>query len=249
MRRALKIEYEGSGILSYSVSIFFRSKSLGTLHNKGWGRFYRLVDVSGHWSDLIAIDGRELWRLTCFHVDPETEMDSLDVEALLIRAAGSAFPHEVLSVLPWKRRELVATSYGRGRVFIAGDAAHQMSPTGGIGMNTGIGDAVDIGWKLAAVLQGWGGSHLLESYEIERKPVAVSSVTVSSETYVHERRFQPIQRLRKTPQKVNGRAGNSPKLCAADAGKVTNGFTRASNSATAMRARRSFGLTKQKRRR
>jgi 2-polyprenyl-6-methoxyphenol hydroxylase-like FAD-dependent oxidoreductase len=186
VRKALKIEYEGSGILSYSVSIFFRSKSLGTLHNKGWGRFYRLVDASGHWSDLIAIDGQELWRLTCFHIDPEKDLGSLDVEALLIRAAGTAFSYEVLSVLPWKRRELVATTYGRGRVLIAGDAAHQMSPTGGIGMNTGIGDAVDIGWKLAAVLQGWGGPYLLESYEIERKPVAVSSVNVSSETYVHE---------------------------------------------------------------
>ena len=186
VRKALKIEYEGSGLLSYSVSIFFRSKSLGTLHNKGWGRFYRLVDACGHWSDLIAIDGQELWRLTCFHVDPEKEMGSLDVEALMIRAAGAAFSYEVLSVLPWKRRELVATSYGRGRVLIAGDAAHQMSPTGGIGMNTGIGDAVDIVWKLAAVLRGWGGPHLLESYEIERKPVAVSSVSVSSETYVHE---------------------------------------------------------------
>ena len=61
-----------------------------------------------------------------------------------------------------------------------------MSPTGGLGMNTGIGDAVDLGWKLAAVLQGWGGPHLLESYEIERKPVAFSSVTASSETYLHE---------------------------------------------------------------
>jgi 2-polyprenyl-6-methoxyphenol hydroxylase-like FAD-dependent oxidoreductase len=187
VRRALNTEYEGSGILSYSISIFFRSRALGTLHNKGWGRFYRLVDASGHWSDLIAIDGKELWRLTCFHVDPETDINSFDVEGSLIRAAGTTFPHEVLSVLPWKRRELVASSYGRGGVFIAGDAAHQMSPTGGLGMNTGIGDAVDLGWKLAAVLQGWGGGpDLLESYEIERKPVAFSSVTASSETYLHE---------------------------------------------------------------
>jgi 2-polyprenyl-6-methoxyphenol hydroxylase-like FAD-dependent oxidoreductase len=186
VRKALNTEYEGSGILSYSVSIFFRSESLGILHNKGWGRFYRLMDASGHWSDLIAIDGRELWRLTCFHVDPAMDINSFDVEGSLLRAAGTAFPHEVLSVLPWKRRELVARSYGRGRVFIAGDAAHQMSPTGGLGMNTGIGDAVDIGWKLGAMLQDWGGPHLLASYEIERRPVAVSSVTVSSETYVHE---------------------------------------------------------------
>jgi 2-polyprenyl-6-methoxyphenol hydroxylase-like FAD-dependent oxidoreductase len=186
VRKALGTEYEGSGMLSYSVSIFFRSRALGELHDKGWGRFYRLVDGTGHWSDLIAIDGRELWRLTLFHLDPETDMNSFDAAAALQRAAGTAFSHEILSVLPWKRRELVAKSYGRGRVFIAGDSAHQMSPTGGLGMNTGIGDAVDLGWKLAAVLQGWGGAQLLPSYEIERKPVAISSVAASSETYVHE---------------------------------------------------------------
>jgi 2-polyprenyl-6-methoxyphenol hydroxylase-like FAD-dependent oxidoreductase len=186
VRKALHTEYEGSGILSYSLSIFFRSKALAALHDKGWGRFYRLVDDSGHWSDLIAIDGRELWRLTLFHLDPETDTDSFDVDGALIHAAGKPFSYEVLSVLPWKRRELVAKSYGRQRVFIAGDAAHQMSPTGGLGMNTGIGDAVDLGWKLAAMLQCWGGPRLLDSYEVERKPVAVSSVAASSETYVHE---------------------------------------------------------------
>ncbi|HEX2929798.1 MAG TPA: FAD-dependent monooxygenase, partial [Candidatus Binatia bacterium] len=69
---------------------------------------------------------------------------------------------------------------------IAGDAAHQMSPTGGLGMNTGIGDAVDLGWKLAAILQGWGGAHLLESYEVERKPVATASVLASSDTFQYE---------------------------------------------------------------
>jgi 2-polyprenyl-6-methoxyphenol hydroxylase-like FAD-dependent oxidoreductase len=186
VRKALGVEYEGSGLLSYSVSIFFRSQTLASLHDKGWGRFYRLVDAAGHWSDLVAIDGRELWRLTLFQLEPDSEMSALDVEESLLRAAGRPFTHEILSVLPWKRRELVAKHYGRGRVYIAGDAAHQMSPTGGLGMNTGIGDAVDIGWKLAALLQGWGGPQLLDSYEVERKPVAVSSVTASSQTYLHE---------------------------------------------------------------
>jgi 2-polyprenyl-6-methoxyphenol hydroxylase-like FAD-dependent oxidoreductase len=186
VRKTLKTEYEGSGVLSYSVSIFFKSKALGTLHDKGWGRFYRLVDATGHWSDLIAIDGRELWRLTHFHLDPDIEMSSLLVENSLRRMAGTSFPHEIISVLPWKRRELVAKSYSHGRVFIAGDAAHQMSPTGGLGMNTGIGDAVDLGWKLAAIIAGWGGARLLDSYQIERKPVAVASVMASSETYLHE---------------------------------------------------------------
>ena len=186
VRKALNTEYEGSGLLSYSLSIFFRSKSLGGLHDKGWGRFYRLVDGSGHWSDLVAIDGRELWRLTLFQLDPDTDANSFDVAGALIRAAGKPFSYEVLSVLPWKRRELVAKSYGGGKVFIAGDAAHQMSPTGGLGMNTGIGDAVDLGWKLAAMVQGWGGAHLLESYELERKPVATASVLASSDTFQYE---------------------------------------------------------------
>jgi hypothetical protein len=71
---------------------------------------------------------------------------------------------------------VLAASYGRGRVFLAGDAVHQVSPTGALGMNTGIGDAVDLGWKLAAVLQGWGGARLLASYDAERRPVGGRAV-------------------------------------------------------------------------
>ena len=80
----------------------------------------------------------------------------------------------------WVRRELVADSYGTARVFIAGDAAHLMSPTGGFGMNTGIGDAVDLGWKLEAVLRGWGGDALLRSYDAERRPVGLRNVAEAS---------------------------------------------------------------------
>jgi FAD binding domain len=78
--------------------------------------------------------------------------------------------------MPWVRRELVADSYGKGRVFLAGDSVHMMSPTGGFGMNTGIADAVDLSWKLAAALEGWGGPGLLASYEIERRPVGLRNV-------------------------------------------------------------------------
>ena len=79
-----------------------------------------------------------------------------DIRAALKRAMGRDFDYEILSVMRWVRRELVADRYGTDRVFIAGDAAHLMSPTGGFGMNTGIGDAVDLGWKLEAVHQGLG---------------------------------------------------------------------------------------------
>jgi FAD binding domain len=78
------------------------------------------------------------------------------------------------------RRELTADRYGVGRGFILGDAAHMMSPTGGFGMNTGVGDAVDLSWKLAAVLEGWGGPTLLDSYDTERRPVGARNVAEAS---------------------------------------------------------------------
>jgi hypothetical protein len=104
-----------------------------------------------------------------------------DIRSALRRAVRRDFDYEILSVMRWVRRELVADRYGAGRVFISGDAAHLMSPTGALGMNTGIQDAADLGWKLEAVLRGWGGAELLRSYENERRPVALRNVAASTE--------------------------------------------------------------------
>ena len=93
---------------------------------------------------------------------------------------GKDFDFEILSIVPWVRREMVADSYGTKRVFLTGDAAHLNSPTGAFGMNTGMQDSVDLGWKLAAMVQGWGGDRLLASYEIERRPVALRNVEEAS---------------------------------------------------------------------
>jgi hypothetical protein len=111
--------------------------------------------------------------------------------------------------MPWVRRELVADRYGKGRVFIAGDAAHLTSPTGGFGMNMGIQDAVDLSWKLEAMLRGWGGPHLLGSYEIERRPVAIRNVREASGNL--KRMLQP--RAAKPPPEafVPGAAGDKPR--------------------------------------
>jgi len=84
-------------------------------------------------------------------------------------------------VRPWTGHCVVAERYQDGRVFLAGDAAHLNWPAGGFGMNTGVGDAVDIGWKLAAALQGWGGPKLLDSYTLERKPIAMINVNEAAE--------------------------------------------------------------------
>ncbi len=179
VREALGIALDGLGVMAISVNIFFRSAALATLHDKGWARFYRLIDDSGCWSELIPIDGKELWRLTVF----DEPLSNADPQELLAKLAGGDFPHEILSVSRWERRDFVAQSFGRGRALIAGDAAHECSPTGGIGMHTGLEEAVNLAWKLAALIEGWGGPQLLPSYEIERLPVARRNVELATRTF------------------------------------------------------------------
>ena len=87
--------------------------------------------------------------------------------------------YEMLSCAPWRQNLLLADHYGHGRVFLAGDAVHLVIPTGGLGMNSGVGDAVDLSWKLAATLKGWGGPALLASYEIERRQIGACNVEAS----------------------------------------------------------------------
>jgi hypothetical protein len=112
-----------------------------------------------------------------------------------LRAAlGDKIPFELLAVRPWTGHCVVAERYQQGRVFLAGDAAHLNWPAGGFGMNTGVGDAVDLGWKLAAVLQGWGGKRLLDSYTLERKPIAMINVNEAAEmraSFDHQTPFSP----------------------------------------------------------
>jgi hypothetical protein len=104
------------------------------------------------------------------------EVGESDPLALIRGLVGAEIDAEVLGTDPWTARMLLADRYRGGRVFLAGDAAHLNPPWGGHGFNTGIGDAVNIGWKLAAVLKGWGGERLLESYEAERRPVAERTI-------------------------------------------------------------------------
>jgi 2-polyprenyl-6-methoxyphenol hydroxylase-like FAD-dependent oxidoreductase len=178
---ALGITYSGAGVLTYTTNVIFRTPNLNALHDKAPGYRYIFIDETGTFGTLVAINGRDLWRMSI--VGSATEQHSYDEEAVrrfAFRCMGRPFELEVLSIVPWTRSELVADSYGNGRVFIAGDAAHVMSPTGGFGMNTGIGDAVDLSWKLAAALGGWAGPELLASYDAERRPVAERNVREAS---------------------------------------------------------------------
>jgi hypothetical protein len=112
------------------------------------------------------------------------DLDTFDPAWWVSRALGRTdVDFEIVAVLPWRRREQTAARFGAGRIVLAGDAAHAMSPTGGMGMNTGVGDAVDLGWKLAAMIAGWGGPRLIDSYEIERKPVAIRNAASSTDNF------------------------------------------------------------------
>ncbi|MGE5537263.1 MAG: FAD-dependent monooxygenase [Gemmatimonas sp.] len=188
VRDALGSTLDGLGVVARSVNVFFRSPELSSLHDKGWARFYRLIDGSGCWSELIPIDGRDLWRLTVFD-EPGAPVAADDY---LTRMLGATFPHEILSVMRWERRDYVAGRYGSGRVFIAGDAAHQCSPTGGLGMHTGIEEAVNLAWKLAAMPGGWGGPALLDSYAAERRPIAVRNVALATRAFRSIRDIPPL---------------------------------------------------------
>jgi hypothetical protein len=102
--------------------------------------------------------------------------------------------YQMLYVGQWRQNLLLAERYQEGRVFLAGDAVHLVIPTGGLGMNTGVGDAIDLSWKLAATLQGWGGPGLLASYEIERRQVGERNVAASRFATVGRRKWRAAYR-------------------------------------------------------
>ncbi len=184
IRKALGIAMEGNPALTHSVGIYFRSPELYRAHDKGDTQRFIFIGPQGTWGNLTTIDGRALWRLTILGGKDGPAQDKLDIDAALLHMAGAPFPYQVISVLPWRRSHLVASRYSSGqRTFLAGDAVHTMSPTGGHGMNTGLGDIVDLGWKLAAKLEGWGGAHLLESYDLERRPVGHRNVNAATKAF------------------------------------------------------------------
>ena len=184
VRNSLGIEMQGNPKLSYSISILVRLPGLLNLIDKGQAERYIFVGPEGTWGNWTVINGTDLWRMTILGTEEKLNLKTFNAEQWIQRGLGREDIHfEVLSILPWRRSELIAESYGRKRVILAGDAAHTMSPTGGMGMNTGMGDAFDLGWKLDAVLKGWGGPKMLDSYEVERRPVAIRNAKFSTHNW------------------------------------------------------------------
>jgi 2-polyprenyl-6-methoxyphenol hydroxylase-like FAD-dependent oxidoreductase len=180
VRERAGITMSGNPALTYTTNVMFRCANFPTLHDKGKAYRFIFIGPEGTWLTIVAINGADRFRMSIVGSAEQVVHSGADIHNALRRAIGREFDYEILSVMRWVRRELVADSYGTDRVFIVGDAAHLMSPTGGFGMNTGIGDAVDLGWKLEAALRGWAGRALLRSYEVERRPVAMRNATAAS---------------------------------------------------------------------
>ena len=184
VRREIGGKMLGGPVPGALYLVHFKSKDLTRLHKQG--QFWHIFFTSGQ--AIIAQDEKETWTLhTPVGLDVDTS--GWDPKEVVYRglagSAGGLEPYpgggryeieidEVLVTSVWRPNIYIADKYRSegGRVFLAGDSAHQIVPTGGYGMNTAVADSVDLGWKLSAVLGGWGGEGLLVSYEFERRKVA-----------------------------------------------------------------------------
>ncbi|KAE8378186.1 FAD binding domain-containing protein [Aspergillus bertholletiae] len=179
VRRNVEINLSGGPVPGKMHLVHFKSRDLDRLHRQG--QFWHIFFTNG--SCIISQDELDTWTVH-LALPLEVETNQLDPYEVICRVlGGTSGPleiqvDEILLHNTWRPNLAVADSYRtpKGRVFLAGDSAHQNIPTGGYGMNTGVADAFDIGWKLAAVLNGYGGEHLLASYEVERRPVALRNV-------------------------------------------------------------------------
>ncbi|KAK9782758.1 putative FAD-dependent monooxygenase [Seiridium cardinale] len=182
VRKDMKMELDGGPIPVKALLVHFKSRDLSRLHKQGqfWHIFFPNEASAGGSvkGAIIGQDEIDTWTVHCFLPTDfdEAQLSSEQAVYNVLGGMGEPYPIEIDQVLvrsTWTPSVGLARQYisAGGRVLLAGDACHQMLPTGGYGMNTGLADAFDLGWKLAATVQGWGGPKLLPSYDAERRPV------------------------------------------------------------------------------
>jgi 2-polyprenyl-6-methoxyphenol hydroxylase-like FAD-dependent oxidoreductase len=178
VRTAVGIGEDGFGVpgLPGAFMVHFKSRDLAALHRHGrfWHYFaFRYI--------IIAQDEVDTWTVHVNGLDP-AEFNTVPADPVAFLRATMRVDltiDKVLLTSRWRPGFGIADRYRAGRVLLAGDAAHRMFPTGAYGMNTGLGDAIDAAWKVAALVQGYGGPALLDSYEAERRPVGLRNMRTS----------------------------------------------------------------------
>jgi len=174
----------------------------------GKGRHYHVADDSA--TLLIMQDSTRHWTLHAIVGEDQ------DMARQFERTVGVPVKYDMLYVGEWKQNLLLADHYGKGRVFLAGDSVHLVIPTGGLGMNTGIGDAIDLAWKLAGSLRGWGGPKLLASYELERRQIGDRNVAASRYASLGRRKWRGEYRPEIRDQSAEGQAAREHLAGVAD---------------------------------
>ena len=202
VRKQLGIKLSGEGNLLQLRQALYRCDTLFDRipigDGPGKGRHYHVADDRATF--LIMQDSTRHWTL---HSVVETDEE---MKGQFEKTVGVPIQYEMLSCGEWRQNLLLADRYGHGRVFLAGDAVHLVVPAGGLGMNTGVGDAFDLSWKLAATLQGWGGPNLLPSYEIERRQVGERNVGASRYATLGRRKWRSQYRPNIREETPEGRA-------------------------------------------
>jgi 2-polyprenyl-6-methoxyphenol hydroxylase-like FAD-dependent oxidoreductase len=188
VRRSLALRYNGFASLDSPYyggrqnATYFRAPTLYRDHlaqRPGWN--YWIVNPKGRCT-IISLNDDEEFLAFSKAPDDGAEPTDEDAARTIVRSVGADLPIKIIGHWPWTAGvALVAERFATNRVVLAGDAAHLFTPTGGFGMNTGMDDASNLSWKLAALVQGWGGPGLLGSYEIERKPIAQRNTTAARE--------------------------------------------------------------------
>ena len=181
VRRSLGVQYEGEGGVvrrmmggAMMATLFRAPRDAGWLNfDRAWQYWVIAADIRAL---LLTVDGADRFVLLT-RIPDDVDPDTIDDLALLEQVAGRPVAAEIILRQPWTAgHALLAPTYGGERVWLVGDAAHLFTPTGGLGMNTGIDDCVNLAWKLAADVNGWAGPRLLASYEGDRRPIGARNL-------------------------------------------------------------------------
>jgi 2-polyprenyl-6-methoxyphenol hydroxylase-like FAD-dependent oxidoreductase len=170
VRAAIGARMEGSYGLSRNYNIVFRAPGLAAAHPHGKAIMYWQINADTP-SLIGPMDVDDTWFFMPTGVPQDFKVSDAEAAALIRKATGIDLPYEIKSTDEWVASRLIADKYQDRRAILVGDACHLHPPFGGYGMNMGVADSVDLGWKLAAVLRGWGGPALIASYQAERRPV------------------------------------------------------------------------------
>lgn len=191
VRRTLGIGFRGEGALEERYfggrmfSTYIRSPALRELMQPRLAWQYWAINPDVR-STVISVDGRDEFLLRTKAAAPNEPADDASVGRVLDQCSGTPVSVDIIGHEPWTAgAALVAERFQEGRILLAGDAVHLFTPTGGFGMNTGLEDAFNLAWKLAASVQGWAGPHLLATYEQERLPIALRNTVAARQLSIN----------------------------------------------------------------